>query len=65
MQRPEQITNFEVDEIVSQCEAYLSSVEANKFDARERAYAQYEIFVSVMKAFYGPGVFEWVNSKRK
>jgi hypothetical protein len=65
MERPEQITNFEVDEIVAQCERYLSGIELNTLDAREKSYAQHAIFVATMKALYGPDVFAWIASKHK
>jgi hypothetical protein len=63
MQKPEQLQQFNLDELLLQCEAYLSGIESGELHEDEQSDAHHYIFEAAMKSFYGPDVFEWINSK--
>jgi hypothetical protein len=63
MQKPEQLQQFNLDELLLQCEQYMNDIESGELHEDGQSDLQHYIFEAAMKAFYGPDVFDWINSK--
>lgn len=61
MSKPKLLTTPKLDGLRSVCEAYLKEIEDGEEDTDTKHY----IFEAAMEAFYGKGVWDYINSSEE